>query len=106
VTPPSSNTLSGEVARSVRSCEDDERYCKGCIFGGKTGAIGVVLIAQFGYRCTVIVGEIFLDVGEGCSEARVAYGGDAGGRLRYKRGVGCRGSLAAEDWFSHGREVG
>ena len=36
----------GEVARSVRSCEDYERYCKGCIFGSKTGAVGVVLILR------------------------------------------------------------
>lgn len=35
----------GEMGGSVRGCQDYERYCKGCIFGVKTGAVGVVLIA-------------------------------------------------------------
>ncbi len=37
----------GEMGGSVRGCQDYERYSKRCSFGGKTGAIGVVLIAQF-----------------------------------------------------------
>lgn len=74
----------GEMGGSVRGCQDYERYCKRCSFGGKTGAIGVVLIAQFGGRSAVVVGEIFLDVGEGCSEAWVAYDRKAGRRLRFK----------------------
>lgn len=32
----------GEMGGSVRGCQDYERYCKRCSFGGKTGAIGVV----------------------------------------------------------------
>lgn len=55
----------GEVARPVRSCEDDERYCKGCIFGGKTGSVSVLLILQLRGQDAVVFGEIFLDVGEG-----------------------------------------
>lgn len=62
----------GEMGGSVRGCQDYERYCKRCSFGGKTGAIGVVLIAQFGGRSAVVVGEILLDAGEGCAETCVA----------------------------------
>ena len=63
----------GEIVESIRLGEDYERQGECCVFRDKGGAVGVVLIAQFGGRSAVIFGEIFLDVGEGCAEASVAY---------------------------------
>lgn len=91
-----------EVIEAVGIREDDERGREYRVFRVKACTIGVVLIAEFCYRSAVIFGEIFLDVDEGCAEARVAYGCDAGGRLCLKWAVGCRGRLAAEDGFYTG----
>lgn len=63
----------GEVMEAVRVREDDERGCKNCVLREEACAVGVILIAEFVCRSAVILGEIFLDVGEGCAEARVAY---------------------------------
>ena len=49
---------------SARGRQDYERHGKGCIFRGKTGAVGVVLIAELCSRSAEVVGKIFLDIGE------------------------------------------
>lgn len=95
----------GEIVESIRLGEDYERQGECCVFRDKTGTIGVVLILQLLGQCAVIVGEIFLDVDEGCAEARVAYDRKAGRRLRFKGSVGCRGSLAAKDVFYTGEKL-
>ena len=63
----------GEVVEAVRVREDDERWCKCRVFREEACAVGIILIAEFCCRSAVVFGEIFLDVGEGCAEARVAY---------------------------------
>lgn len=63
----------GEMGGSSRCCQDYERHGKGCIFLGKTCTVGVVLIVELCSRCAVVLGEIFLDVWEGCADARVTY---------------------------------
>ncbi len=71
----------GEMGGSASGRQDYERHGKGCIFCGKTCAVGVVLIAELSSRSTEVIAEIFLDVGEGCFQPRVAYDGDVGGRF-------------------------
>lgn len=63
----------GEVVEAIRVREDDERWCKCRVFREETCAVGVILITEFFCRSAVVFGEIFLDVGEGCAEARAAY---------------------------------
>lgn len=89
----------GEMGGSACGRQDYERHGKGCIFRGKTGAVGVVLIAELSSLSAVVVGEIFLDVGDGCFQPRIAYDGDVGGRFCACCGVGDGRSLAAEDGF-------
>lgn len=62
----------GEMGGFACGRQDYERHGKGCIFRGKTGAVGVVLIAELSSLSAVVVGEIFLDAGEGCAETCVA----------------------------------
>ena len=71
----------GEFKGSVRRCEYYERYGKGCIFGGKTGSVGVLLILQLCGRCAVVVAEISLDVGECSFQSGIAYDRYVGGRF-------------------------
>lgn len=61
------------MSGTFRRRQDYERHGKGRVFGFNAGSVGVVLILQLCRRCAVVVGEIFLDVGEGCAEAWVAY---------------------------------
>lgn len=98
--------VDGEIVESIRLCEDYERQGECCVFRDKGGAVGVVLIAELYSRSAIVVGEIFLDVGECRAEARVAYDRKVGRWLRIWR-HGCRrSSLVAENCFLHGREVG
>ncbi len=71
-----------EIIEAVRVREDDERGREYRVFREETCAVGVILIAEFGCRGAIVFGEIFLDVGEGCAETRVAYDRKIGGRLR------------------------
>ena len=71
----------GEMGGSARGRQDYERHGKGCIFRGKAGAIGVDLIAELRGRSAKVIAKIFLDVGEGCFQPRVAYDGDVGRRF-------------------------
>lgn len=89
----------GEIIEAVRVREDDERGGEYRVFRKEACAVGVVLIAEFGCRCAVVFGEIFLDVGEGRAEDRVAYDREVGRRLRVGNCGRCRHSLAAEDGF-------
>ena len=79
----------GEMGGSASGRQDYERNGKGCIFRGKIGAVGVVLIAELCSRRAVVVGEIFLNVGEGCFQPRVAYDRDVGGRFCACCSVSC-----------------
>ncbi len=63
----------GAMGGSARGRQDYERHGKGCIFRRKIGAVGVVLIADLLSRSAEVVVEIFLDVGEGCFQPRIAY---------------------------------
>ena len=63
----------GEMGGSASGCQDYERHGKSCIFRGKTGAVGVVFVAEFRGRSAEVVGEIFLDVGDVGFKPRVAY---------------------------------
>lgn len=74
---------------SARGRQDYERHGKGRIFRRKIGAVGVVLIADLLSRSAEVVVEIFLDVGEGCFQPRIAYGGDVGGRFCACCSVSC-----------------
>lgn len=56
----------GEVVEADRVREDDERWCEYRVFREETCAVGIILIAQFGYRSAVVFGEIFLYFGECC----------------------------------------
>ena len=105
VTPPSSNTLSGEMSGSFRLREDYQRHRESCVFRGKIGPVGVLLILQLRGRSAVVVGEIFLDVGECCFQSRVAYDRYVGGRFCACCSVGSGCSLAAEDVFYTRDEV-
>ena len=89
----------------VRVCEDDERWCECRVFREEACAVGVILIAEFCCRSIVVFGEIVLDVGEGCAEARVAYDRKVGRRLCGGSCGCCRCSLAAEDGFHTGEEL-
>lgn len=95
----------GEVIEAVRVREDDERWCEYRVFREEACAVGVVLIAELRSRSAVVFGEILFDVGEGCSESRVAYDRKVGGRLRMGNCGRCRHSLAAEDGFHTGEEL-
>ena len=95
----------GEIVEAVRVCEDDERGGEYHVFREEACAVGVILIAEFGCRSAVVLGEIFLDVGEGCSEARVAYDRKVGRRLSIWGHCRGRCSLAAEDGFHTGEEL-
>lgn len=63
----------GEIIEAVRVREDDERWCEYRVFREEACAVGVILIVEFCCRSAIILGEILLDVGEGCAETRVAY---------------------------------
>lgn len=87
------------MSGTFRRRQDYERHGKGRVFGFDAGSVGVVLILQLCRRCAVVVGEIFLDVGECSFQSRVAYDREVG-RWRCRRGSGCcGGSLVAEDVF-------
>lgn len=83
----------GEVVEVVRVREDDKRGSECYVFREEACAVGIILIAEFVCRSAVVFGEIFLDVGEGCAEAKVAYDRKVGRRLCFKRSIGCGGSL-------------
>lgn len=93
----------GEIVEAVRVREDDERGGEYRVLREEACAVGVILIAEFGCRGAIVFGEIFLDVGEGRADARVAYDRKVGGRLRMGSCGRCRHSFAAEDGF-HTRE--
>lgn len=92
----------GEVVEAVRVREDDKRGRECCVFREEACAVGIILIAQFGCWSAVVFGEIFLNGGEGCADARVAYDRDVGGWLCCTGSGCCGGSLVAED-FLHAR---
>ena len=71
----------GEVVEAVRVREDDKRGRECRVFREEACAVGIILIAQFGCWSAVVFGEIFLDGGEGCADAKGAYDRKVGGRL-------------------------
>lgn len=95
----------GEVVEAVRVREDDERGCKYSVFREEACTVGVILIAEFCCRSAVVFGEIFLDGGEGCAEARVSYDRKVGKRLCIGSCGSRRCCLEAKDGFHTGEEL-